>query len=297
MKPSESTFADHTKRINRTLTYIDDHLGDQLDLRALASIACFSRFHFHRVFKRVTGISPQEYVKRRRLEMAYHFLSHDSTLSVNAVSDLLGFSTPSNFARSFKARYSFPPRNLRSPSVYPFPAGPGGQAARPFAFIDPSAVRLETLEPFRVHFARCKGTPTRPAMVDPVFAGLAAEAARRGWAVPGARMVVIGKSIPGLVSAEEAIFDLGIEIPSRAAVDDPDLVQTVPGGTYARYEYRGDPSKVVDCWSELYSVWLKRSGLSVGGGFGFTVVAGGAPGLPPEPAFQLFQPIRARGQR
>ncbi len=288
----ESTSADHVKRINRTLLYIDDHLGDQLDLRALASIACFSRFHFHRVFKEVAGMSPQEYVKRRRLEMAYHFLSNDSTLSVNEVSGLLGFSSPSNFARSFRSQYAFPPRNLRSPSLYPFRAGWGGEAARPFAFVDPSLVRLQALDPFRVLFVRTKGSPTNPAAVDPLLGGLRAESARRGWRLPGARLVVIGRSIPGLVAPEESVFDLGVEIPPATRVEDPDLVQTVPGGTYARYEYRGDPSKVVDCWAELYFVWLKRSGLSVGTGFGFTVVAEGGPDQPP--AFELFLPIRAR---
>src|SRR5512140_2073096 len=137
----ESTSADHAKRINRTLIYIDDHLGDQLDLGALAAIACFSKFHFHRVFKRVAGVSPQEYVKRRRLEMAFHFLSNDSTLGVNEVSDLLGFSSPSNFARSFRGLYSFAPRHLRRPSTDPFRTGPGAEGARPFVFIDPSQVR------------------------------------------------------------------------------------------------------------------------------------------------------------
>jgi AraC family transcriptional regulator len=267
-----STSADHVKRINRTLTYIDDHLGDQLDLSALASIACFSKFHFHRVFKQVAGMSPQEYVKRRRLEMAYHFLS--------------------NFARSFKARYSFPPRNLKSPSAYPFRAGSAGEGAKPFVFIDPSLVRLETIEPLRILFVRRKGSPTDPAVVEPVFLGLRAEADRRGWTMPNARVVVIGKSIPGLVAPEDSVFDLGIEIPASAAVDDLDVVQTIPGGTHAKYEYRGDPSKIADCWAELYLVWLKRSGLAVGSGFGFTVVA-----VEPEGPYSLFLPIRSKNRR
>lgn len=287
------TASDHARRINRTLTYIDDHLADRLDLAALATIACFSKFHFHRVFKQVTGLSPQEYVKRRRLDMAYHFLSNDSTLSVNEVAGLLGFSSPSNFARSFKARYSFPPRALKAPSTYPFPAGRAGEEPRPFAFIDPSLVRLVRLEPFRVLFTRRKGSPTDPAAAEAVHMGLYTEAGRRGLVLRDARVVVIGKSIPGLTSPEEAVFDHGIEIPLLAAVDDLDVVQTVPGGTYATYEYGGDPSKVVACWDEMYSVWLKRSGLSVGSGFGFTVVCGGpGPGAPR--TFQLYQPIRER---
>ncbi len=293
----QDTAADHLKRINRTLTWVDDHLGDALDLDALAAIAGFSRFHFHRVFKRVAGVSPQEYVKRRRLEMAFHFLSNDSTLGVNEVSELLGFSSPSNFARSFRGLYSVAPRNLRQPSTYPFRAGSGEEGARPFAFLDPSRVRLDTVEPFRVLFERRKGRPTDPAVVEPVFAALRAEADRLGWSMPGARSVVIGKSIPGLVAPQDSVFDFGVELPSSAVVLDPDLVQVVAGGAYARYEYRGDPSSVADCWGELYSVWLRRSGLSVGPGFGFTVVAPPASGEPGPPAFHLFLPIRPHAGR
>jgi AraC family transcriptional regulator len=288
--------ADHLKRINRTLTYVDDHLGDALDLDALAAIAGFSKFHFHRVFKRVAGVSPQEYVKRRRLEMAYHFLSNDSTLGVNEVSGLLGFSSPSNFARSFRGLYSLAPRNLRRPSTYPFRAGPGDEGARPFVFIDPSRVHLERVEPFRILFERRKGRPTDAALVAGIFAGLQAEAERRGWSMPGGRSVVVGKSIPGLVAPQDSVFDFGVEIAASAVVQDPDLVQVVQGGTYARYEYCGDPSRVADCWNELYAVWLKRSGLSVGSGFGFTV-AGAPVGELGAPAFQLFQPIRAHRDR
>jgi AraC family transcriptional regulator len=290
----ESTSADHLKRINRTLTYIDDHLGDPLDLRALASIACFSPFHFHRVFKRVAGVSPQEYVKRRRLEMAYHFLSSDSTLKVNEVSGRLGFSSPSNFARSFRARYAFAPHHLRSPAPQPSRAAPAREGPQPFAYLDPSQVRLETVDAFRVLFVRRKGGPIDPAAVVPLFVRLRSESERLGWSMRGARRIVIGKSIPGLVAPADRVFDFGIEIPASARVDDPDLVQTVRGGTYARYEYRGDPSAVVACWGELYSVWLKRSGLPVGAGFGFTVAARPS-GSPPQPTFQLYQPIRAGG--
>ena len=287
------TSADHRKRIHRTLRWVDDHLGDELDLDALAAIAGFSKWHFHRVFKRVTGASPQQYVKRRRLELAFHFLSNDSTLGVNQVSELMGFSSPSNFARSFRATYAMSPRHLRRRPSDPFQPGPGSEGSASFTLVDPARVRLDTIEPFRILFERRSGQPTDPAVVEPILDGLGAEAARRGWGMPGARRVVVGRSIPGLVPPQDSVYDLGVEIPPSALVHDPDLVQPVPGGTYARYLYRGPPSRVVECWTELYTVWLKRSGLSVGRGFGFTVAEGDRLA----PAFQLFLPVRPPGQR
>lgn len=50
-KPSaQASRAEHTRRINRVLNYIDAHLDQPLDGAHLADIANFSRFHFHRVF-------------------------------------------------------------------------------------------------------------------------------------------------------------------------------------------------------------------------------------------------------
>ncbi len=282
-----SASADQLDRINRTLSYVDDHLGDPLDLDALAAIACFSKFHFHRVFTQVAGVSPQEYVTRRRLEMAFHFLSNDSTVRVTEIAGLLGFSSASNFARAFRALHGFAPGRLRDPSFQP-PGRAPDEPARPMALVDPAGVRLEALEPFRVLYARVRGTPSDPAVVDPAFMALRMECARRGWALGGAREVILGRSIPGLVAPERAVFDFGVELPAGVRGADAAHVQTIAGGTYACCEYRGAPATVPECWTELYSVWLRRSGLCVGPGFGFTVL----PSAKTRGAFLLYQPIR-----
>lgn len=284
--------ADQIDRINRTISYIDDHLGEPLDLEDLAAIACFSKFHFHRVFTGVAGCSPQEYVKRRRLELAYHFLENDSSVSVHEMAGLLGFSSPSNFARSFRERYGRSPSQLHQPP----PRGAGAPPPAPLSLVAPGLVRLEALEPFSVLYTRVRGLPDDPPRVERTFLAVQLECARRGWQLEGARQVVLGRSIPGLVAPERSLFDYGVEIPAGAAPHRADHVQTVKGGSYARYDYRGDPAGIVACWSELYSVWLKRSGLSVADGFGFTVNASERT----QGAFQLYlpvQPARARPRR
>jgi AraC family transcriptional regulator len=283
------TSADQVGRINRTITHIDEHLAAPLDLGALAAVARFSKFHFHKLFKAVTGASPHAYVKRRRLELAHHFLANDPLLSVADAAHLLGFSSPSNFARDFKALYGRSPRELKGPVQDPF--GPGAPALR---FVDPAQVRLELVSPFRVLYARSQGSPTDAAGVEAVHESLRRECARQGWVLPGAREVVIGKSIPGLTPPGRSLFDYGLELPPWAPVSDPAVVQSIGGGMHARYPYHGDPSTVVECWSELYSTWLRRSGLSVGPGFAFTVTGPPGPAQAGPPAFQLYLPLRSR---
>ncbi|MEH7477922.1 AraC family transcriptional regulator, partial [Bacillus altitudinis] len=47
------SYQEHEKSIQETLNYIEQHLKDDLPLQTLAKHAGYSRFHFHRIFKRV----------------------------------------------------------------------------------------------------------------------------------------------------------------------------------------------------------------------------------------------------
>jgi AraC family transcriptional regulator len=52
------------------LVHIQQHLDEPLRLDELAAIACFSSFHFHRIFRGMVGESVKEYIRRLRLERA-----------------------------------------------------------------------------------------------------------------------------------------------------------------------------------------------------------------------------------
>jgi len=58
------------ERVNRVLDYIGQHLHGELSLNTLSQVACFSPFHFHRIFQAVTGETLNSHVRRVRLERA-----------------------------------------------------------------------------------------------------------------------------------------------------------------------------------------------------------------------------------
>jgi AraC family transcriptional regulator len=89
------------RRLARVLDYIEDHLEGDLSLDRLASIACFSQFHFARAFKAAIGQSPHRYVSARRLDRAKTLLAEgDKTLVDIALT--LNFSGQANFTRAFR---------------------------------------------------------------------------------------------------------------------------------------------------------------------------------------------------
>lgn len=61
---------DYRQRIDRVLDHIAGHPEDDLSVERLAGIACFSQFHFHRLFHALVGEPVNGHVRRVRLERA-----------------------------------------------------------------------------------------------------------------------------------------------------------------------------------------------------------------------------------
>jgi AraC family transcriptional regulator len=101
--------ADYIKRVNQAIDHILQHLDQPLRLDDLASIAGFSSFHFHRVFRSLVGEPLNQFVKRLRLERALTMMSREGTRSLTDVALSCGFSSSSDFSRTFKQRYGMAP--------------------------------------------------------------------------------------------------------------------------------------------------------------------------------------------
>jgi AraC family transcriptional regulator len=88
-------------RINRVIDYIDAHLGDEMDLETLASIAFFSKYHFHRLFASHTGETLGAFIQRLRQDKAADLLCNrqDCTVTQIALECGLSGSAAFGFAR------------------------------------------------------------------------------------------------------------------------------------------------------------------------------------------------------
>lgn len=104
--------AEYVIRINRVFLFIDENLASDLSLYAVSQIAYFSPFHFHRVFKFVTGETLNEYVSRRRIEKSALDLLHKNTTATE-IAYKYGFSEISSFSRAFKKFYGISPSEFK----------------------------------------------------------------------------------------------------------------------------------------------------------------------------------------
>lgn len=99
--------------IEDIVTYIMEHLSDELSLEQLAAKANLSPFYFSRLFKRETGFSPHDYILTSRINHAKYLLL-TSQLSVKDICFRLGFSSESAFCTAFKKKTSQSPGVFRA---------------------------------------------------------------------------------------------------------------------------------------------------------------------------------------
>jgi AraC family transcriptional regulator len=100
-------------RISAALRFIEANLAEPLPLAQLASNAKMSEFHFLRVFKQVTRVTPHQYILRARLREAAVRLkvSMDDVLEIALAA---GFQDLSNFNHAFRAEFGVSPRIYRA---------------------------------------------------------------------------------------------------------------------------------------------------------------------------------------
>jgi len=86
--------------IERITSYVEDNLDRMIGLAELAALVNVSRFHFARLFKQSTGVSPIGFVEQRRIERARMLIAETDT-SLAEVALATGYSDQSHFTRRF----------------------------------------------------------------------------------------------------------------------------------------------------------------------------------------------------
>lgn len=100
------------KRLKLVLDLIESDLSEDLSLKVLASAAGLSEYHFLRLFKQSTGLTPHQYVISQRIERAKELLQK-TQMTVTEIAYLLGFSTPAHFTHHFRRKTGITPREMR----------------------------------------------------------------------------------------------------------------------------------------------------------------------------------------
>lgn len=100
------------RRLKRVLDLIEVRFTEPLSLAELAAEACLSEYHFSRLFRAATGLSPYRYVTVRRVQAAQRILAH-TRASLLEVALETGFGSQANFIRVFRKCTGLTPGQYR----------------------------------------------------------------------------------------------------------------------------------------------------------------------------------------
>lgn len=105
--------ADIYRRIVSGKLFMDENFHEALDLSSISRHACLSKSHFHRLFTKVYGTTPHQYLTRRRINAARSLLSGQQ-LSISEICASIGFQSTGSFSVLFKKECGFTPSYYRN---------------------------------------------------------------------------------------------------------------------------------------------------------------------------------------
>lgn len=251
------------KSMNDALDFIEEHLTQDVDLTAVAKIACCSEYHFKRMFSFLAGMPLSEYIRRRRLTLAAQELARGGVKVID-VAIKYQYDSPDAFTHAFHAQHGVAPSQARrESSVFrafsrmTFQLTIKGGTSMNYRVVEKEAFRIVGIKK-RVTLVYNGVNPEIASM----WASLDAEAIRRLKEISNVEPL-------GLVSASvnfsEGRQDGGtLDHIIGAATDRssaaPFEALEVPALTWAVFEAVGPfPETLQSVWGRIYAEWFPSS--------------------------------------
>ncbi|TFF20468.1 helix-turn-helix domain-containing protein [Jiella endophytica] len=263
MKAALQTYHD---RMQRALDYIDRHLDDDLDLDTVSAVAAFSKFHFHRQFTAIFGLSVHRYVQLARMKRASFRLAYLDCDSVTDIAMDAGYDAPGAFARAFRQRVGQSPKAFRnSPDWQPWYAA--------FGPLDDARSTL-VQRTFTAEDVTIRDVPAIPVAImehrgDPATLGATIQRfivwRRAAGLHPSIESTfTIWRSERRPTSPDDYAVDLcvGMDRPTEETAVDVKAGE-IPGGRCAVLRVVGHTDNLEPAALYLYRDWLPRSGEDV----------------------------------
>ncbi|MBP4061053.1 helix-turn-helix domain-containing protein [Aeromonas sp. Prich7-2] len=258
---------DYRERLTPVLRALEQN--PDLSIEALASRACLSLYHFHRVFTAVVGEAPGEMCRRLRMQRAAWQLCYTDA-SVTAIALGAGFGSSQAFAKAFRRHYGCTPgafrRDKGKNGHLDRKEGHAWQGALPYAEGHSSARSntMNTVEMDARTLAYIRVTGPYGEGYDAVCHRLHQWAAPRG--LEGGEWIFIYHDNPEVTPPAQCRTDIGISVPVGTLGAGEVEIQLIPAGRYAQSRYLiTDRSQYGERWQEHIGD-IVAAGLAFGDG-------------------------------
>lgn len=227
-----------TTRIARAQRLLEQQLDEDVSLDDLAAEACYSPFHFHRLFRAATGETVRQHVRRLRLERAAGQLVHTQD-EILGIALAAGYGSHEAFTRAFQAHFDASPSTFRAEQ----------RTIRhtPAPTMTDAPVRLETRPAAHIAYVR---------HVGPYIGAKDAWQSLMKW---GWKRMIFGKpelfglayDDPQVTDESQCRYEACMEVKAGTKVKPPVETREQPGGTYAVYTHKGPYEEFAQAYANL----------------------------------------------
>lgn len=258
----------YLQRINAVIGYVRDNLHEELSLAALAGVAGFSPFHFHRLFKSIAEETLNEMVTRLRLERAAALLRASPELSITEAAFESGFRSASVFSRAFKKQYGLNARDWDRQS--PLKNSKNGQFSEifprytpenlsDFAERDEFDVSIRSLSAQRLAYIRVYDSYSQFSQIKEAYQRLIAWYCQRGGRLENTTLYGMSQDNPDVTPLRLCRFDWCLRVPDDWKAEGEVCVLDFPACQVAAIRYQGSIEQEDKALQYLFRYWLPRS--------------------------------------
>ena len=280
-------YKDYISRINRVIDFINSNLKREIALSELATVANFSKYHFHRIFTSIVGETISQFILRLRLEKAASYLNANTDLSITEISITSGFSSVSIFSRQFKKRFKVTPSEWRAlksnrGKTNSKESKTIGNSIKSFDISSFYIGGVNQNHSWRMNMNKLKDVKIEvkelPEMTvayvrhigpykgdEKLFQGLfgklfAWAGARDLLKFPETKVLSVYHDDPEITEESKQRVDVCVSIPPETKVEGEIGKEIIPGGKFAVGQFEIDVDEYRDAWNLLCGDWLPGSG-------------------------------------
>lgn len=256
---------EYYQQIQSALDYIEENMSEIIRIQDVSKIACYSPFHFQRIFQTVTGFSLQGYIRKRRLTLAAKALCQ-SDRSVIEIAQTYGYGSQEAFTRAFDALYGVTPvryRKVEKPTA--------GVDKIDFLSLSKNIAGKLKMDKPCIEEMKAKyiqGFEYSTSIIDEQYfkdtAGFYDDFGKNAYfsKIKGSLTPAFAHGVSlNFEDDGQFSFVVGEEVSSPDEILEQGFVNVeIPEGRYAQFKINGSVELSQNTWRYIYGVWLPQSG-------------------------------------
>ena len=243
---------DYIQSVCKVILYIEQNYNRELTLEELSKVVSFSKYHFHRIFKSIVGVSLGEYIRTVRLQSTT--LQFKTNLKITQIAMNSGYETNASFSKAFKKHFGMTPKEFSQKE----------KVKKGLKMLKPKFVELNDME---ILYVRKTGEYVKSSVhAWETLMGFAYQNKiknKKNLMGKEAMMFGIGHDNPNVTDIDKLRYDACITWDDKTVRPSGEVLnKVIDGGKYAMFLHKGSYENLKNTYDEVGD-WIVESGVEL----------------------------------